>query len=266
MSLINEIKSNYVLYILGSQENMENFEMSPFGLPVRYINPLLTSNKTFTDLLVQLDGLSYGDKNLGMEKWVALDCGMLPSAFIGLAKKADSLDSKIKEEFSIPKDYSGLVPITMYCAIPSTKKGLWISHSLAAIEQGKGLGLVTKILGLKIFQAKELIGIAQYNNKSVKIHTKISHLKILSAITSAHSIPEMTFVYQHKVDQDNLENALKGNPCFEQPSCLLNANDLETKQKMQEEIEQKTAEFYIIPPGQVIKDGEIYIPILKEEK
>ncbi len=263
---LEEIKTDYALYVLGNQENICEFDMNPFDASAHYIDPLLTSNKTFIDLLIQLDGLSYGDKKLGMEKWVALDCGMLPSAFIGLAKSVNSLDDCLKDKFDLPDGYVGFVPVSMYCAIPSAKKGSWISHSLASIVQGKGLGLLTKVLGLKIFRAQEIKGIAQYNNSSVKIHTKISNLKLISALTSAHSIPEMTFVYQHKIDQDKLEEVLNGSHSSQQPSFLLNVKDLETKQKMQKEIEQKTADFYIVAPGQIIKNGEVYVPILRMEK
>ncbi len=266
MGLIETLNDEYVLYVLGSEKNIQNFCMNPFGINAYHINPLLMSSKTFVDLLIQLDGLSYGNKNLGMEKWVALDCGMLPSAFVGLAKKVPCLDNKLKEKFFIPENYKGLVPLTMYCAIPSAEEGVWISHSLASIEQGKGLGLLTKVLGIKLYGAKSLRGIAQYNNNSVKIHTKISNLKLISALTFAHSIPEMTFVYEHEVDENKLINAISGVSNIQKPSFLLKTDDYETKLKMQEEIEANTADFFVISPGQIIKEEEIYVPILKINK
>ncbi|MBI5064898.1 hypothetical protein HZA97_01555 [Candidatus Woesearchaeota archaeon] len=266
MSLIDYVKDNYVLYVLGSQENIKGFCMNPFGMSAHYINPLLTSSKQFVDLLIQLDGISYGDKKMGMEKWVALDCGMLPSAFVGLAKKNSSLEKSLKKKFEIPENYDCLIPVSMYCAIPSAKQGLWISHSLATAEQGKGLGLLTKLLGIKIFGAKELIGIAQYDNHSVKIHAKISDLKIISALTFAHSIPEMTFVYRHEIDQDKLEEILNYPAASKKHSFLLKADDYKTKQKMQQEIESGTTDFFIIPPGQIKLSGEIYVPIREVKK
>lgn len=263
MSLIDLIKEEYVLYILGDKGNARNFCMSDLGVEVCYVDPLNGCNNVFVDLLLQVDGIGYGEKNLSMDRWVALDCGMLPSAFVGLAKKACDLSKDTRAKLSIPKDYDGFVPVTMYCAIPSVERGLWISHSLSSIDNGKGLGLATKIIGLMVYGAERIRGIAQYDNSSVKIHSKIADLKLVSAITFVHSIPEMTFIYEHDVDKDRLVSVLEGRTFKAEPSFLLDPKDIDKKKEMQEFIYSGAKDFYVVYPG-ITNNG--LVPIIEREK
>ncbi len=246
---INEIKDEYVLYIAGQPKNIEKMNAEPFGFTGKVIDPLNPKNAKFFELLNQLDGISYKDKGLAMPKWVSLDCGMLPSAFIGLAKPKAALDEKVLSKFELPEGYDGLVPVSEFCAIPSVS-GEWVAHTLACVDNGKNLGFATKILGLKVYGATSMEGICQYDNPAIKIHTMIADLYLKSAMTPAHSEPDKTFVYTCTIDQESLASKLEEIP--KGPSPLKDLSQ-ECINEMQENISSGAKAYKIISPGIIVE-------------
>lgn len=261
--LIEKIKDEYTLYFAGYDMDVLE-DKKPFGLETEFISVLDTNNSEFFELLNQLDGLSYGCKDLAMPKWVGLDCGLLPSVFVGLGKRVDKLPKELKEKFDMSGDYNGLVPLTEYCAIQ--KKSIndideWISHTLASIVQGEGLGLASKIIGLKAYGANEIVGIAQYDNPSLKIHSKISDLELISAKTPPHSDPDNTFIYKSKINKDSLLDTLIGNYTPKDYDFLLEAKSKEEISKFQNKFQNNDFKYKIVFPGHIIKDDKTFIPI-----
>ena len=59
------------------------------------------------------------------------------------------------------------------------------------------------------------------DNNAVKTHSTISDLLMKTAITPAHSEPDMTFVYEHKIDQDEIKNVFGSKKQPKQYSFLL---------------------------------------------
>jgi len=259
---IDTILENYEIYLGCNPENTEHFNVKPFGKQVKIVDVNKANNGVFFDLLNQLDGILYGDKSLAMDKWVSLDCGLVPSGFVGLAKYVDDCPKEILEQYDIPDDYKGLVPITEYCAIPCAD-GSWLGHTCGTLVKGKKIGLFSKILGMLVFKIKNYKGVAQYYNNAVKTHSTISNLLMKTAITPAHSEPDMTFVYEHKIDQDEIKNVFGSKKQPKQYSFLLDPNDMKQKQEMQNNIENGV-KYYITYPGQIYVKGKLYVPIITE--
>lgn len=268
MTDIRTTMNGHVLYLAGDASNFAYFDTNPFGLESILVDAMRTSNEPFFSLLHQLDGLVYDDKTLAMEKWVLLDCGLLPSCFVGLAKSVENCSKEVLQRFDIPQGYKGLVPLTEYCTTPTIVPGTWIGHTCGTLEKGKKLGLLSKVLGLKIFKVQQYIGVTQYDNIAVQTHTIISDLLLKSAITPTHSIPNMTFVYKHDVNQATLEEKFqredkkeKTEKLFrDQAIHLLDPYDTTEKQKLQREIECGR-NFSIVFPGQITKNGKLVLPI-----
>jgi len=264
------IEKQYTVFIAGLASNAKDLNLKPFGIETTFIDVMNKENHVFLNLLNQLDGIAYGNKNLAMPKWVGLDCGLLPSAFIGLAKPAEKSDTKILEQFDLSADYTGLVPISEFCALPKLGNLEMVAHTLACIEPGKGLGLATKVLGLKIYNAQEIFGIAQYNNSAVKLHTKISDLELVSTTAPLHELSEQTFVYKCAIPKNLDDILLKKHSATKLPKeyagydFLLDPEDANMKTMMQDVISSEIFKFYVVQPGQIYTNDKLYIPIKKE--
>jgi hypothetical protein len=261
---MENILEDYEIYFAGI--NNSKIDSKIFGKPVNFIDIKKKESRHFLDLLIQLDGISYGNKTMAMDKWVALDCGLIPSGFIGLAKKVNNTSDEILSKFNMKSNYSGLIPHTEFCAIPQLERNHFIGHTCASIEPGKKLGLISKLLGLRALEVEQYTGVAQYTNNAVKTHTQISDLELISAITPSHSETSMTFIYTHPIPKnscpdiyDSLPNIYNKKPEIKDPDFYLNPHSLKEKVSLQQKIESG-GKFSIIYPGQ-IKDNGLLIPI-----
>ena len=174
------------------------------------VEPLNYLSTPFVEKIYKLDELAFGSKGMGMPRWVLVDCAAMPGFIVGFAIKASSLSSSDKalfgEKFFHDTDY---FPLSMYIAIPTKEKGVWFGHNLSSLN-GKmelnlsGLGFLTKLVALDLFNIKTLRGATQWNSQAVFIHHKFSALRLLSALTPIHS-HELSFVYESKLTKSSSE-------------------------------------------------------------
>jgi len=267
ITLKEKILEEYTIFIAGHKDNSNALNTNPFNIPTKFIDIVDKNNKIFLDLLNQLDGISYGNKNLAMPKWVGLDCGLLPSVFIGLAKPKDQTEDKILKKFSIPSGYKGLIPISEFCALQkleNKKNNTMVVHTLACIEQNKGLGFATEVVGFKIYNAHKIFSIAQYNNHAIKIHSKIANLNLITTTTPMHELSDQTFIYECNIPT-NLEKLLvNGNIKPKKYDFLLNPNNKTMKNLIQKNISEKIAEYHIVYPGQIYQNHKLYITLIQK--
>lgn len=270
-TMIDRIRrGEFVVYLAGRRENLSIFNTNPFGLEVAQVDALNSSNEGFLNLLHGLDSLTYSE-DLKLPRWVMVDCGIITSAFIGLAKPATAVDPKILERFGIRSaGYIGLVPITSYCANPTAQEigNCWAGYTLSTVEPGKNLGTITKAIGLAMLPAKRIMGVAQYDNGSWRVHARFSNLTLENAIVYSHTYPDRTFIYSHKVpDTETLLEIIR-RPIQEvqldelnkRATFFLDPTDKARMQDMQLNIESGRASYEILYPGK----NKIGIPILEK--
>ncbi|MEL6179311.1 MAG: hypothetical protein AAFS10_10170 [Myxococcota bacterium] len=150
---------------------------------------------------------------LGMPAWVQLDCCTLPSAMIGLALPIDALPKGLLDPLNAQvarlfgdeaaleaQRWTGLVPISSYCATPSWTPGTVVGFSLFSLIRGARLAVPTKALALKGYGCTRQIGITQYTNPALRTHTALGPLAVTHPRAWPHSLPERTFVYQLILD------------------------------------------------------------------
>jgi hypothetical protein len=257
-----KLLTEYTPYIVTTKDNLEKFNQKPFGLELKFIDAAAIENTQFLDVLNKIDGLSYGDKGLPMEKWVAFDAGILPSGFVGFGKIAKHINNSLKSKLNI-SDEDFFVPLSEACAIPNVKNGTWISHTLGSLDSNNGLGTLTKALAIEVYGAKEMMGVAQYDNKSLKVHSKFGDMEILSALSPAHSLPDMTFVYKLSIKEDTVKKALEKSSASEKsvPDFYLNPFDLAAKKAMHKDITTGNCNYFILWPGLVECENDYSVPI-----
>ncbi|MBM4342013.1 MAG: hypothetical protein FJ100_01350 [Deltaproteobacteria bacterium] len=224
------IKGDHLLrelvpYVVATPANLPLLELQPFGLPTpsaHVIDPLRLESAVFLDLLHKLDGLTFGPEGMPMPKWVFYDCSELPGAIYGLARPAATVWPKVRSLFQIPADYAGLVPVSMYVAIPMPQPGMWFGHNLSSLAPVfrrldlvpdldlAGLGSLTKGLALKCFRVQQFWGATQWQSKALYIHAKFGPLALQTAYTPAHSEHE-TLTYGFRCT-DGALRASMGDP------------------------------------------------------
>lgn len=211
-----------VPYLVAAPGALPHLDLAPFGLPIapeHILDPFRLGSATFLDLLHKLDGLTFGPEGMPMPKWVFYDCSEVPGAIYGLARPARTLWPKVRALFGVPDDYDGLVPVSMYVAIPMHRPGVWFGHNLSSLApvfrrlalvpelDMAGLGSLTKGLALRCFGVREFWGATQWLSKALFIHVKFGPLALQTAYTPAHSEHE-TLTYGFAVTEAKLRASM----------------------------------------------------------
>lgn len=168
-------------------------------------DPLKLKSQTFVEKIYHLDKLSFGDQGMGMDKWVFVDCSVMPGFVFGFAGRGDLFSESDRAKMKISHDE--WFPVSMYIAIPTMNPGKWFGHNLSSLNRQLqislgGLGLLTKFAALKFFEIKSLQGATQWFSPALPLHSQIGPLEILSAYTPIHSKP-MTICYECETPKDN---------------------------------------------------------------
>ncbi|HAN30999.1 MAG TPA: hypothetical protein DCQ06_05325 [Myxococcales bacterium] len=264
-----------VPYVVATPSNLPALDLTPFGVPAaQHIDPTKMASADFLDILHRLDGLTFGPEGMPMPKWVFFDCAEVPGAIYGLARPASTLWPAARELFAVPASYDGLVPLSMYIAIPMQRFGAWFGHNLASAAPAlrdagledvdlRGLGSVTKALGLKCFGVRDFYGATQWTSKALFIHVKFGPLNLSTAWTPAHSELE-TLTYGFEVTDGKLRASVGDRRVIidrPQPTLWLDAHDPQQMQDLQARIEAGQA--FCIPSAPKHEGGRIHVPVTK---
>jgi hypothetical protein len=264
-----DILSKTEPYVLGYPENMSDFNLSPFGVDIPKKNILScidSSNAIFYDALQTLDKLSFGPVGMPMEKWVFFDCGEMVGGIFGLAIPAEKADEDLFKTYGLDLSYKGLIPVSMYIAIPMASRKSWFGHNLCSANSFlgekysfSGLAILTKVLGIKTFNFSKGIGATQWDSKALHIHLQMADMEILSAFTPAHSF-DQTITYRSDYCDENLLASLSGNKRLaETYDFLVDGKDEKVAKELQERI--VAGEKFKIVGRPIAKDGKVYLPI-----
>jgi len=259
------VAEGFVPFAFGNRRNLELLHPEPFGVPLTMIAADDPANLTYHTAINRLNGLAYGGKDMGMPAWVQIDCGILPSAFVGFALPAEQLPEKLKWQMEI-NDESGLVPVAEAISIPTIQPGKYTSFSMCSVIPGRQLGYAAKLLSLKAYGCRETLGVAQFDNFALRIHTRFGALRIEEPHVPYHTCPENTFVYACDLRGgavlDTLERGGRVDDDRE-PSFMLESKDTERMIAMAENVRAGTHRYYLLPPGAVRRDDGVFSPILE---
>lgn len=250
-----------VPFVVIPDASLAAIDRAPFGLRIEdeaVISPLKLSSETFLTLLQRLDGYTFGPEGMPMPRWVFFDCAELPAAIFGFAMPAKKLRPQVHTLLDISPSYDGLVPFSMYIALPMVRRGHWFGHNLSSLSpvleehdpEGpslKGLGSITKALCLKVLRATRLYGATQWASTSLFIHSKFGPLDLDTAYTPAHSDPE-TLTYAFEVNDASLR-ATMGDTAMaiprRTPEFFVASDDVPAMCALQDRIE--AGERFVIP-------------------
>ena len=176
------------LFVVATPDNQARFDLRPFGLVVAddaRFDPLRREAAPFLDRLARLDALTFGAEGMPMPRWVFYDCAEIPGGIVGFGARAATISSDVRALLEVPEGAEGIVPLSMYIAIPTLEPGVWMGHNLSTAR--RGLGGITKAVALKVFRASAQIGVTQWDSAALFVHTRMGPLELLTAWTPAHS-------------------------------------------------------------------------------
>jgi hypothetical protein len=264
----------YGLYLASNGAVLAQLDASPFGVPVTTLdflapNPAQQDEWSVADLMRVynvLNATAFGDKGIPLQNWVMIDLGLLPSAFLLVTLPVERASAAATEERGYGSErartgqvlgavlaeaerlgHEGPIPVAGYCAAPTPVPGCWVGWSLCSAIPG--LGTTSKGLGLEVYRATTLTGVAQFTDQAIRVHRKFGRMEVLSAVLDLHPVPH-TLVYRTDVLDDDAERA---------PTTWMDSRDLEFQREMQAKIDSGSSRYFVLSPGFV----DHRVPILE---
>jgi len=235
-------------FLVATPNHRELLDRCPLGLQIpdeNIIDPTSVASERFLLLLQTLDRLTFGPEGMPMPRWVFYDCAEIPGAIFGFAKRPRDLAPAVRDALGLVPDEAGLVPFSMYIAIPIRPPDIWFGHNLASLNPTfpalglRGLASITKALGLVAFRSTQQIGATQWDSDALHIHTRFGPLDLLTAWTPAH-LEAATLTYRLHVTDPAVRHAL-GDPRvslpYPDPDFEIDAGSFGEMEALQERIE-----------------------------
>jgi hypothetical protein len=266
--------AGFELYLASHAEVLAELDVSPFGLPVTALDFLSGpagsgAGWSVADLMRVynvLNATAFGEKGIPLQNWVMIDLGLLPSAFLLVTLPAPQAEAMLTDPARdraqrdrigqvLPAvlaeagrlGYTGPIPVAGYCAAATPVPGGWVGWSLCSAIPG--LGTTTKGLGLEVYRARTLTGVAQFSDQGLRVHRRFGRMRVISAVLDLHPVAH-TLVYRTDVFEDDPEQS---------PTFWMDCRDLAAQREMQAAIDAGTSRFYVLSPGLV----DDRIPILE---
>jgi hypothetical protein len=175
------------LRALGAGANREALDLDPFGHPVDFLDAAAHPEwvrRYHAANLARFPGL------LALPGWVLVDLYLMPAA-IGLITCPARFCS-IRPEGLADDDEA---VAAAYYAAPSVVPDTVVGVSLISLREHGGGAALIKALTLAMLRATRQRGIAQWNNRSVRVHTRLGPLRIEGPAPGAHEKSGESFVY-----------------------------------------------------------------------
>lgn len=205
-------------FLVSYPANWRALDLAPFDLEIplghRYTATSLAS-RDVVDGLHHLDAATFGDQDMLMPRWVLFDCGEFPGIVYGFGRRARDLPDNLRAHYRVTDRDDAFVPLSMWVAIRCAEDGAWFGHNLSSANllfddahRLRGLGTLTKVLGIRLTGATKQYGATQWDSDSISLHLRMGDMHLLSAFTPAHTHPE-TLSYRIDVDGDRLWGGLQ---------------------------------------------------------
>jgi hypothetical protein len=162
------------LVAVGASGNDRALDLAPFGvratfLPAERHGALVARYRE--------ENARAFPAELALPGWVLADLYLLPGAIGMLLGEDDAIAAA-------------------YVAAPSVEPGAFVGVSLLSTLPGVGAGAWVKALTLRMLRARRLRGVVQWSSGSLRAHTRMGPLRIVSAVPGSHELGGGSFVYE----------------------------------------------------------------------
>lgn len=206
-----------VPYVLTTQANLHHLDLDvSIGRPLQVLCIEDERHAEFCRILNRSNQVAFGGaESMGMPLWVMLDCAILPSAMVGFMVPRALVSAETAEMLELDDDYDGMVPVSEYCACPTVEHRCVSGFSLHSLVSGQGLATRTKALALAIYGATSQVGVTQFYNPAIRVHSRFGAMEITIHRPIVHTYPEDSFVYRLELPpREMLINMARGDDVF----------------------------------------------------
>ncbi len=258
-------------FLVVAPWHREYLDRRPFGVAVpdgNVFDPTRVGTAGFLRRLIVLDRITFGPEGMPMAKWLFYDSAEVPGAIFGFAHRAERLPADVARRLELGEHPTGLMPLSMYIAIPTRPPHAWFGHNLASLNRVlpklglSGLASITKAMALKAFRCRCQLGAVQWRSPGLYIHTRFGALELITAWTPAHT-DAATLTYQIQITDERLRCGL-GDPAATRHRSAADfqvaADDQTAMQELQARIESGER-FLISGPPRRGDDGSINVPV-----
>ncbi|NMO19595.1 hypothetical protein HPC49_35140 [Pyxidicoccus fallax] len=228
---------------LGSGAHADSLDLAPLGLPVRYLPA--ERNLDLASQYLLLNQLAFG--GIGVPRWVLSDLYLMPGAIGLLRCPARMVRPEVRERLGLADEDPAIG--AAYYAAPTVTPGLFIGVSLLSFLPGTGAAPWVKVLTLNMLRARRLRGVAQWDNPSVRVHSRLGPLRLVGRVPGGHEYGERTFVYETDLsDGARVARAMERRLSLE-PTRRVPVTDLPTLGGLLDRAEAGEV-LHLVPPGQ----------------
>lgn len=257
-------------FVVAPRWRFDRLDLQPFGVDISEVHRydiLSPASRGFVERLVRLDRLTFGSTGMPMPEWLFVDASALPGLIVGMGSPASALAPETIERLGFACAGDELVPLSMYIAVPAQRPGVWYGHNLASLNREapelslRGLGGVTKALGLRVMGCREQLGATQWSSTALRVHTRFGHMELLTAWTPAHANPA-TLTYRLRITDECLAAALCGQrpPTPRRGVLLVDPHDRRGLLELEHRIE-RGERLAVVGPPEPDPSGAALVPV-----
>ena len=231
------------LAAIGARDNERSLNLDPFGVRARYFPA--ERHPELVERYRAANAFAFPGE-LTLPGWVLSDLYLLPGAIGLLLCKASVLDVPTRKRLGLAPDDEAIA--AAYLAAPTVTPKAFIGVSLLSLVPKILAGAWAKALTLRMLGAERLRGVAQWQNPSVRVHTRMGPLRVVSAVPGTHEFRAKSFVYESDLSRDDLWTSAMGRRITTPPTDKIRATDTDTLGKLIEDAENGES-IYVVPPG-----------------
>ncbi|MCC7389824.1 MAG: hypothetical protein IT431_13770 [Phycisphaerales bacterium] len=257
-------------FVLAPRWRFAGLDLEPFGRGIgadARFDILSRSAAGIVDRLVRLDRLTFGATGMPMPEWLFVDASALPGAIVGLGLRARDMPPGTLERLGYSCGPDELAPLSMYIAVPAQREGVWYGHNLASLNREapelslRGLGGVTKALGLRVMRCREQLGATQWSSAAISVHTRFGPMELLTAWTPAHANPA-TLTYRLRITEQGSRDVLAGlrRPTPTDGVFLVNSHDRQGLLDLEHRLE-RGERLAVVGPPEHDETGTALVPV-----
>lgn len=172
---------------LGASQNRAALDLAPFGHAVELLEA--AEQPEWVERYHAANRARFPG-SLALPGWVLVDLYLMPAAIGLLTCPAKLLDVQPP---GLGPDDEGIA--AAYYAAPALTAGTVIGVSLISLRESLGAAGIIKAMTLAMLRAKTQRGIAQWSNRSLRVHTRLGPLRLEGPVPAAHAKADESFVY-----------------------------------------------------------------------